>query len=431
MKKIFRVLSVLIAAVMLAAVLPVMSVSAASFSEAKDSVVYIETDFTNSDGEIYDRYRGSGFAIGVPGEKVEHIVTNEHVLRNEDTGDRASEIRVYFSYASNDFMRAKIAVDDVARDIAVLELPEATDKREALVICRSRDRNEDDECASLGYPAFSERIVEETSTTYDLSDISIKRGAVQNQITDDNDIELYTLDKIELSPGESGGPLVNENNEVIGINSYTVFGLNDNVIPEEKHYAIVIDELVNIIRRDDIPYTLSTEVSSSVGESGEDTDAESESAPASKDNTMLIVIAIAAVVVIVAVVIVIVVLKSRKRSAPVSPVQPVSPVPQRSAVITGMKGIMANRSFEINGGIILGRNSQKCNVCFPVDSKGISGVHCQIRQSGGGYEIVDLGSSNGTFLGNGQKLTPNVPVFIPDGTYFYLGSAEQLFQIKY
>ncbi|MDE7360458.1 MAG: FHA domain-containing protein, partial [Oscillospiraceae bacterium] len=111
-----------------------------------------------------------------------------------------------------------------------------------------------------------------------------------------------------------------------------------------------------------------------------------------------------------------------------------SPAPAMSAngaVITGMKGIMANRTFNVNGSVVIGRNAQKCNVAYPVDAKGVSGVHCQIRQANGGYEIIDCGSSNGTYLGNGQKLIPNVPVFIPNGSYFYLGSAEQLFQIKY
>lgn len=435
MKRFFKILSVLITAVMIAAIIPA-TVFAANFSEAKDSVVYIEAYFTDSSGDVYAAYRGSGFAIGTVGEKVEHIVTNEHVIRNEDTGDRASEVRVYFSYASNDFMRAKIIVDNASRDIAVLELPEATDKREALVICRSKDISEDHEYACLGYPAFSEVFVEETSKTYDLSDMSIKRGGIQNQVTDVDDVSFYILDKIELSPGESGGPLINENNEVVGINTRTVSGRNSNGLDESKHYAIVIDELINIIRRDDIPYTLSTEVSSSSDTAGEDVPAETAPQPESTNNTMLIIIVIAAAVVIIAVIVVIVVLKGKKTAAP----SPVQPVPQNNipavkisngAVITGMKGIMANRSFNVNGSIVLGRNSQKCNVCFPVDSKGISGVHCQIRQANGGYEIMDLGSSNGTFLGSGQRLTPNVPVFIPDGTYFYLGSAEQLFQIKY
>ena len=148
------------------------------------------------------------------------------------------------------------------------------------------------------------------------------------------------------------------------------------------------------------------------------------------NNTLLIVIIIAAVVVIAVVVVIVVLSKKKSSAAPYQPTQ-TTPTPANGAVITGMKGMLANRSFNINGSIVLGRNPQKCNVCFPVDAKGISGVHCQIRQTGSGYEIMDCGSSNGTFLGNGQKLTPNVPVPIPDGTYFYLGSAEQLFQIKY
>lgn len=479
MKRFFRIISVIITAVMIAAVIPVTA-SAANFSEAKDSVVYIEAYFSDIEvnGDVYSLqgHRGTGFAIGNPGEKVTHIVTADHVIRWTGTIDgqninvRASEVRVYFSYASNDFMRSTVTVADESRDIAVVALPEPTDKREALVICRSKDWNEDDECAALGYPSFAEVITEDTAITLDLSDISVKRGSVENKVKAVNDEEFYLLDRIELSPGQSGGPLVNENNEVIGINTLTVAGRNGNGLSEENHYAIVIDELLRIISRDEIPYTLSTEVSAPATteattqteteattkatteattkvttEATTKTPAETTAAATtavnaqpqsdSSNNTMIIVIAIAAAVVVIAVIVVIVVAKGKKSSAAAvqpMPINNAAPVKiSQGAVITGMKGIMANRSFNVNGSIVLGRNSQKCNVCFPVDAKGISSVHCQIRQANGGYEIMDLGSSNGTFLGSGQKLTPNVPVFIPDGTYFYLGSAEQLFQIKY
>lgn len=485
MKRFFWIISVIITAVMIAAVIPVTA-SAANFSEAKDSVVYIEAYFSDIEvnGDVYSLqgHRGTGFAIGNPGEKVTHIVTADHVIRWTGTIDgqninvRASEVRVYFSYASNDFMRSTVTVADESRDIAVVALPEPTDKREALVICRSKDWNEDDECAALGYPSFAEVITEDTAITLDLSDISVKRGSVENKVKAVNDEEFYLLDRIELSPGQSGGPLVNENNEVIGINTLTIAGRNGNGLSEENHYAIVIDELLRLINRDEIPYTLSTDASAPAdteeteqtkSETTETTVTESETLDEvgtrtlndvitnaatettaaettavsaqpesdSSNNTMIIVIAIAAAVVVIAVIVVIVVVKGKKSSTAAvqpMPINNAAPVKiSQGAVITGMKGIMANRSFNVNGSIVLGRNSQKCNVCFPVDAKGISSVHCQIRQANGGYEIMDLGSSNGTFLGSGQKLTPNVPVFIPDGTYFYLGSAEQLFQIKY
>lgn len=442
MKRLFRVLSVLAAAVIIAAAMPLTAFAAAdSISGAKDGTVYIEADFIYSDEKHYifdypvkgydfgSAYRaGSGFAIGNVGESVQYIVTNAHVVL-DDTAKcvkegyplgqnisanslTASSVRVYFSKAANEFMYAKIEKIDEKKDICVLKLPEPTDRKIPLVICKSNDIYTDDTFATLGYPGDATIYQEETDVTKDNSDMIVSRGDIKGKSTNADGIDVYQIGA-DISAGSSGGPLVNSKGEVVGINTYAIGDLK---------YAIVIDELLSIINRDTIPYTLSTEVSSS-------------------GLTMIIIVVIAAVVIIAAAIVMIVVFKNKKpktasmqQSAYAHAVNGTSPVRSGQgggAVITGMKGIMANRSFNINGSIVLGRNSQKCNVCFPVDSKGISGVHCQIRQAGGGYEIVDLGSSNGTFLGSGQKLTPNVPVYIPDGTYFYLGSAEQLFQIKY
>lgn len=505
MKRFFRFLSVLMTAVMLTAIMP-YSVFAGSFSEAKSGVVFIVSNFTapdgrsyifrnSSDGEYYYlnkgatvSFRGSGFAIGNEGEDVQYIVTNAHVVL-DDTAEgirsldpmnatvnvsskRASEVLVYFSYGANDFMRAQIYQVDEARDICVLKLPQATDKRKPLTICKSTDIDMDDDFAALGFPADSDQLMDNTSLAYDIDDVTSTRGGVSRQTTDEDGKNVYLID-IDISPGNSGGPLVNSNGEVVGINTYSITNLESG---HSLNYAIVIDELLSIINRDVVPYTLSTEVSDTTSTEEETTEpAETEAttkeaieaiatnppetaeqssattpAAATADNTnsndsnnnmTIIIIAIAAVVIIVLAVVIVVVSKSKKTKA--APVQHSAPAPEMSktmpvssgqsgrAVIIGMKGIMANRSFNINGSIVIGRNSQKCNISFPVDTKGISGVHCQIRQSKDGYEILDLGSSNGTFLGSGQKLTPNVPVPIPDGTYFYLGSAEQLFQIKY
>lgn len=506
MKRFFKILSVLMTAVMLTAVMP-YSVFAGSFSDSKSGVVFIVTNFTapdnrsyifqsSLDGEYYYldegatiSFRGSGFAIGNEGEDVQYIVTNAHVVL-DDTADgirsldplnatmnvsskKANEVLVYFSYGANDFMRAQIYLVDEARDICVLKLPQATDKRKPLTICKSSDINMDDDFAALGFPADSDLLMDATALTYDINDVTSTRGAISRQTTDTDGKNVYQID-VNISPGNSGGPLVNSNGEVVGINTYSITNLSSG---HSLNYAIVIDELLTMINRDIVPYTLSSEVSGNAPAEEETAPPETEPAteaatqaatqaatteataaptqapetaaattPANtnsddSNNNMIIIIAVAAVVVIAAVVVVVVVSKNKKSNA--APVQQSSQAPAMSktmpvesaqsgkAVITGMKGIMANRSFNINGSIVLGRNAQKCNVCFPVDSKGISGVHCQIRQTSGGYEIVDLGSSNGTFIGSGQKLTPNVPVSIPDGTYFYLGSAEQLFQIKY
>lgn len=500
MKRFFKILSVLMTAVILTAIMP-CSVSAGSFSEARDGVVYIAANFYSDNDYIFNidgEYQylmsgavvsnGSGFAIGNQDEDVEYIVTAAHVVMDQTaagirsldplnatvniSNKRASEVLVYFSYGANEFMRAQIYLVDESKDICVLKLPQPTDKRKPLVICKSSDINMDDDFAALGFPAASTLFMDGTAWAYDKDDITTTRGAVSRQSTDDIGRNVYQID-INISAGNSGGPVVNSNGEVVGITTDSV------VTSVHTNYAVVIDELLSIINRDVVPYTLSSEVSGNAPATDTEpateattteapatttqapatttqapattTKAPETSAPAtspantnsdsSNGNMTIIIIAIVAVVVIAAVVVVIIVVSKNKKSS--APVQKSAPAPEmsktmpvhseqgRGAVITGMKGIMANRSFNINGSIVLGRNSQKCNVCFPVDSKGISGVHCQIKQASSGYEIVDLGSSNGTFLGSGEKLTPNVPVPIPDGTYFYLGSAEQLFQIKY
>lgn len=479
MKRFFRIVSVLTAALMLAALMP-LTASAGSFSEAKESIVFIVSEFTapNSNTYIFQdtdskyywltsgasvTFRGSGFAIGNNEEPVQYIVTNAHVVLDDTAAgirsldplnanvninsQKASEVLVYFSYGANDFMRAQIFLVDEARDICVLKLPQATDKRKPLTICRSVDVDMDDDFAALGFPADSDLLMDSTALSYDISDVTSTRGAISRQATDESGRGVYQLD-IDISPGNSGGPLVNSNGEVVGINTYSVTNLNSG---HQANYAIVIDELLTMINRDIVPYTLSAEAPAAAAtttkasdeteetttteeESEDDDDSYSEDDSSSSSTGIIIAVVIAAVI---AVIVIIVVLKKKKAAAEYSsqPVQQANNASavqiSRGAVITGMKGIMANRSFNVNGSIVLGRNMQKCDVCFPVDSKGISGVHCQIRQSGSGYEIMDLGSSNGTFLGSGQKLTPNVPVFLPDGTYFYLGSAEQLFQIKY
>lgn len=347
-------------------------------------------------------WSGSGFAIGDPKKNVEYIVTNAHVVT--DIFGNMGNLRVYFSYAQNDFVVPTLYKIDKEKDIAVLKLPEPTDKRTALVLCPSDKVDMNNEVSALGYPYTSDLLGD--NSKYDINDVTVTRGVISREYYENQTTRaMYQIDAY-INHGNSGGPLVNAKGEVVGINTVGLEG--DGSI----NGAIKIDELINLVPRDQLGYVVST---------------------GRKPINPIIIIIIAVVVLGGAAVFVIIMLKKKKGypSAPYRSGASKSSSSANGAVITGMKGIMANRTFTINGSITIGRNAQKCNVAYPVDAQGVSGVHCQIRQASGGYEIIDCGSSNGTYLGNGQKLAPNVPVLIPDGTFFYLGSAEQLFQIKY
>lgn len=479
MNKLYKLISVLLisAAALCAVMIPS---SAAEHSKAKDGVVYIESTFVpnpeTNDYTVFrgsfdyvegiteplslDYYmtflptncRGSGFAIGEEGQPVSYIVTNAHVVvdryaeylstnsttaKTEVNSRRADEVRVYFSYGSNDFMRAQIYYINEKKDICILKLPEPTDKRKPLVICRSENIDMDDEYAALGFPFDSDLFMDNTGLAYNIDDITMTRGAISRKSTDRNGVQVYLID-VDIRSGNSGGPLVNSKGEVVGINTYSVY---------DSKYAVVIDELLAAVNRDVVPYTLSTEVSDTAeteseislpNETAETTQAVTEPAGNKSSGGMNIVVTIiaAAFAVLCIVLIVVLVMKNKKGSSSPSPAPAVgSAVPEvgvsHTASITGIKGVMAGRSFPVSGSAVIGRNPEKCTICFPVNTQGISGLHCEIRQNGSVYEIIDRGSSCGTFLGSGQKLAENVPTALPSGMYFYLGSTEQLFQINY
>lgn len=473
MNKLYKLISVLLvsAAALCAVMIPS---SAAEHNNARNGVVFIQSIFTpNPRTEDYAVFQyqdpttgnyvylptydqtilyGSGFAIGKQDEPVSYIVTNAHVVVDRyaeymsldstsakfDVNSRkADEVRVYFSYGANDFMRAQIYYVNEKKDICILKLPQATDKRNPLVICRSENINMDDEFAALGFPGDSDIFMDNTGLSYDTNDITMTRGAISRKSTDQNGVQVYLID-VDIRSGNSGGPLVNSKGEVVGINTYSV---------GKSKYAVVIDELLAAVNRDVVPYTLSTEVSDTAeteseislpSETAETTQTVAEPAENKSSGGMNIVVTIiaAAFGVLCIVLIVVLVMKNKKGSSAPSPAPAAgSAVPEigvsHTASITGIKGVMAGRSFPISGSAVIGRNPEKCTICFPVNTQGISGLHCEIRQNGSVYEIIDRGSSCGTFLGSGQKLAENVPTALPSGMYFYLGSTEQLFQINY
>ncbi|MBP0984789.1 MAG: trypsin-like peptidase domain-containing protein [Oscillospiraceae bacterium] len=414
MKKLKKAICLLISLAIMAAM--AVCASAATPSEARDSVVLIAAGFSkyvDADGSVYNNVlgKGSGFAIGKPGEPISNIVTNAHVV-TDAYGNKADSVTVYFSAAANKYMTAQIYVLDTKRDLCVLRLPEATTERRAMVLCRSNDIDIDDEFAALGYPSVAEK--NNDFIAYDQNDIVITKGGIAKQTMNSDGVNVYMID-IAISEGNSGGPLVNSKGEVVGINTYYTSnkaGILSTQVDASANYAVTIDELVRIIDRETVPYVLSTEVSNiSV--------------------TMIIIISAASVVVAAGVVVLVLVLKKKKKapaSAPTTAGNQGSPV---GAVITCEKGALAGRTFVIGDSLIIGRNPDRCGVSFPVNTQGISGVHCEVRKCASGYEIIDRGSTYGTSLGTGQKLMPNVPVYITNGTYFFLGSPDQLFQIKY
>lgn len=97
-----------------------------------------------------------------------------------------------------------------------------------------------------------------------------------------------------------------------------------------------------------------------------------------------------------------------------------------------VSGSLAGRKFPITGqGINIGRDSRACAVAFPSGCTGISRQHCSVRFDAGQqrFWLSDLGSTRGTFYGNGSRVNPGTPVPLRNGEEFWVGGPADRFQV--
>ena len=125
-------------------------------------------------------------------------------------------------------------------DFAALQLSEKIYGRQPLVLGDSDSIVQRDNVYAYGFPADS--ISNKNFNTKD--DVSISSGIVSKvTVTGSVDIIEHTA---QLNNGNSGGPLLNEAGEVVGINEFIV---------DQKNYSIQINAIKEILDTWGIPYT--------------------------------------------------------------------------------------------------------------------------------------------------------------------------------
>src|SRR5215212_4427602 len=144
------------------------------------------------------RALGSGFVI----DKAGHIVTNFHVVRG------ASTIQVSFS--NNERFKAKLVGSDPSTDIAVLKVDVKARALKALPLGNSDTVRVGDQVIAIGNPFGLDRSVTAGIVS-----------AVQRRIEAPNRLSISHVIQTDaaLNHGNSGGPLLNAQGEVIGVNA--------------------------------------------------------------------------------------------------------------------------------------------------------------------------------------------------------------------
>ncbi|MFA5072117.1 MAG: trypsin-like peptidase domain-containing protein [Candidatus Pacearchaeota archaeon] len=170
--------------------------------DAIKSVVTIRTDIS----------QGSGFFIADGG----YIVTNAHVMEG---ATRAAII----TYDGESHTVYKLG-EDTEMDLILLRINET--EYEPLTLADSDDVKQGEQIIAIGNP-------------YGLS-FSVTQGIVSNvHQTGENKINAYLQIDAALNSGNSGGPLINKQGKVIGINNFKIseaeglgFALESNYIKD-------------------------------------------------------------------------------------------------------------------------------------------------------------------------------------------------------
>lgn len=200
------------------------------YSEVENSVVTIECTVTVASGMPWaptttEEVQGSGFVYEYNGEMV--IITNNHVIED------AKSITVTFADANN--YTATLLGADSSTDIAVLSTNAPTSEYHPLDIVSSSTLSVGESVVAIGSPYG----LTGTMTTGIVS--AVDRTITVTETSGSYEMTGLIQTSAPINSGNSGGPLMTYNGEVIGITTAIVTN------SDGLGFAVPSDTILNVI----------------------------------------------------------------------------------------------------------------------------------------------------------------------------------------
>lgn len=355
---------------------------------------------------------GTGFFVGKEGEDPQYILTNCHVIQKFlDEGGSAGTALLQVAYDKTTLEEGYVVTYDAEKDIAIIKLAKPTDKRSSLKLKAVDKSSVGSSVFAVGYPGLADETVKPVDY-FGKNDATVTGGRIGRLITESKTGRALLQMDVSINHGSSGGPLVDESGNVVGINT------QGSALDPNLNYAVSIEEAIPLLKNNNIPY-----------EMGKVSNAKQYIIPIIGASAALLVIIVALIFVL---------LKGKKKkvtkSAKVAIPPTIPPVQEKKLlpVIHSMsKQNLGLTSAVTAQPIIIGRDSNVCRLVFKDDTPGVSSKHCQIYfdENSKSFILTDLKSTYGTYLSNGQKLTPNIPYSLRPKDSFYLGEKDNLIYI--
>ncbi len=409
-----------------------MKVHASAFNtEVRESTVVVATylEISGTYGEIIGW--GTGFFVGSPDENPEYLITNHHVISdfqncgagetvkaeiNGGTVDVRAKIRVF--YSSDDYDEAYVIDYNETKDIAILKLASPTGERKAIPLCSPTDDMIGSDVYCVGYPGLSDNEIIGAVSNWGKTDVSVTAGTVSRfVVSSGTGVQRIQTDAV-IQHGNSGGPMVNGNGSVIGVN--TLYVSNQ---AETNYYAVSIDEVIPMLNNNNIKYVMEGDLKKG----------------GVSDNKILLIGAVLLGVAVLVIIIVVMAGKGKKKAQS----DPSKAAPAQSGLQENpqaKKAMLRSMSVQHNGisyalgrtPVMIGRDAANCAIAFREGTPGVSKRHCSVswNPDTGEFLVTDLNSSYGTYLLNGQRLEPNIPYHLKAGESFYVGENTNVLRVE-
>lgn len=385
----------------------------AVISKAQEGVVKLFVVAFDNNKKPITACVGSGFAVGNKGEAPQYFATNWHVAH----AVVQDEENLY--YFNSDHVRIWIMLDDFVLsdvtglpsettsveceiirsaesgypDYAILKAVRPVQECKPLPIKSSKDVQQGETVVALGCPG----VVDEQSLNVGSNNITATTGSIARHMVmasaGNTDVLLHTA---VISGGNSGGPLIDENGNVIGLNTYGIV--------DSYACAIYSDYIMTVLDELGIAYMTAGSISKEIS------------------------VAAAGIIAAAVLAAVFFFLRMRKQTPSQEssnvPAQPSKPVANQTAPSPVFSlELPDGRVIPLRDSVVTVGRDPSCQVIFPESASTVSRKHCTLENGGEFLILVDEGSRNGTFI-HGKRVPNGAKVALKRGSSFCVGSTE-------
>lgn len=260
-KKVQKRLSGIIVGVAIAVFLCIPAAAAGtetySVEIAKTGVVELFTGITDQNGEFYRMKSASGCLVSNSDNNT-YIVTAYHAVRITDAEKQqfceqngistdsygvSESIRVVVK--GDVTSEVSVEAESETKDFCILSADEVMNEKSALHLADIAELSSESDVYALG---FADGATTDPYAQYDSAEVVVQEGKIQDKAALRDGTE-WLQHSATVSSGNLGGPLVDDEGYLIGLNNY---GRADET--GQKYYALPVGEIAHVLDNYGIPY---------------------------------------------------------------------------------------------------------------------------------------------------------------------------------